>query len=99
MSSVVFSQNRMTILPKKKSSQAKADRDNPGGVDPVAFPPRGLPPTQVRIFCHHGCLLSGDSPTQRNSFLVEKSALRNLLVTVMCEMDVNERLNEKLVLT
>jgi len=36
----------MTILPKKKSSQAKADRDNPGGVDPVAFPPRGLPPTQ-----------------------------------------------------
>ena len=50
MSSVVFSQNRMTILPKKKSSQAKADRDNPGGVDPVAFPPRGLPPTQVRFF-------------------------------------------------
>ena len=90
----------MTILPKKKSSQAKADRDNPGGVDPVAFPPRGLPPTQVRFFLPSWLLLlSGDSPTQRNSFLVEKSALRNLLVTVMCEMDVNERLNEKLVLT
>jgi len=36
----------MTILPKKKSSQAKSDRDNSGGVDSVSYPPRGLPQTQ-----------------------------------------------------
>ena len=37
----------MTILPKKKSSQPKSDRDG-AAVDPVQFPPRGLPQNQVR---------------------------------------------------
>ena len=37
----------MTILPKKKSSQPKPDRDSAGGVD--GFTSRGLPQNQV---CH-----------------------------------------------
>jgi len=39
----------MTILPKKKSSQAKSDRDSSGGVDSVPFPPRGLPSSQAVV--------------------------------------------------
>ena len=38
----------MTILPKKKSSQPKSDRDSAGGVD--SFTSRGLPQNQVRFY-------------------------------------------------
>lgn len=45
----------MTILPKKKSSAPKADRESAGGaiVDSVPFSPRGLSQSQVRhtFFC------------------------------------------------
>ena len=38
----------MTILPKKKSSQPKSDRDSSGSVD--NFTNRGLPQNQVSFF-------------------------------------------------
>lgn len=40
----------MTILPKKKSSTAKNDRDPSVVVDSVPFPPRALAQNQVRNF-------------------------------------------------
>ena len=41
----------MTILPKKKSSQPKSDRDSSGSVD--NFTNRGLPQNQVSFFYYY----------------------------------------------
>ena len=50
----------MTILPKKKSSQPKPDRDGAGGVDSVQYSPRGLSQNQVWFFLCV-CVFSGQT--------------------------------------
>ena len=63
----------MTILPKKKSSQPKPDRDSAGGVD--GFTSRGLPQNQVSLFFEK---------LTKSSFLTHYTSPKEFIMADIC---------------